>query len=231
MDQAGVYALTHKTTGKLYVGSTKNFKKRRERWWQTMNRNPQNLPPLMRIITQSRHDWEFKVVIPLVDPTSEQLELVEQQVVDALRQQAPARLLNLLPVARPDTAGLTAGNQTKSLNQWSRDTGIPRATIATRYQQLGWTPEQAVGLHPPPVRDYTTEHLDATFARSKVLILDGNVPLTQRQAAVRLGCRQDTLSIRLMNYRASNGTQASVQLSELLEKSKKYRKNYRKNWL
>jgi len=221
---AGVYALTHRTLGKIYIGSSHDFKRRRHQWWQTMNHDPQDLPPVMRSITTSREDWVFSVVWDGTNATPEQLKQVELEVVDALRHRAPGRLLNVLPVVRPDTAGLTAGGRTQSVKAWSRETGVNSVTIATRYQQLGWTPEQAVGLLPPPVRDYTTSALDHAFASARVLILDGNVPLTRRQAAARLNCRVETLTTRLQKYQIANG-QARVQLSELLEKSKKYRRN------
>jgi hypothetical protein len=220
--KAGVYALVHRATGRIYIGSSLNLKERRKSWWARMNQDRQNLPPSIRDLTAAREDWDFVVLWDGTGQPSALLQLRENEAVAHLRQRDPARCLNTLPVQRADNAGFTAGGRTMSFNAWSRETGIARATIAMRAQQLGWTPEQAVGIDPPPVRDHTAEHFDHSISVARVVVYDGDTPMTRRRAAERLGCKLDTLTRRLLKYQIPDG-QARVQLRDLQALSDRWR--------
>ena len=191
-----------------------------------MDNAPSYLPMSIRSITKTHHDWDFKLLIDGTGFNSDQLALHEKQVVDELKRRAPARVLNMLPVYRPSAAltAVTAGGRTQTLSAWSRETGIPRSNIR-RHLNQGCTAEQAVGMQPTPPHAHSADNLDRAFAATRVLILDGATPLTRRQAALRLGCAIETLNNRMTKYRGPEGVQVTIQLSELLEKSKKYRRN------
>jgi hypothetical protein len=66
-----------------------------------------------------------------------------------------------------------------------------------------------IGLAPPPL----APAVDFT-AISNVLIIDGNHPLTRREAALRLGCKLETLNKRLRKYRVT-GRQVRVRFYDL----------------
>jgi hypothetical protein len=225
----GVYALTHIATGKVYIGSSVNFKRRRERWWLRMNKDPQNLPPEIRALTASREDWKFSILWDGTGATPAQLEAAERRGVELMLAKAPSRLLNDLAVHRPDAAGFTAGDKTMSLNAWSKVTGIPRATIAAR-KSYGWTPEQCVGLAARPYRDYPAGGLLGVNRQHSLSMMatairgdDGECMLIG-EAAAELGCRYETLARRLAARRARQGSGGEITLAELRALSDKYRR-------
>ena len=151
----------------------------------------------------------------------EDLEAVERLAITLARRRAPDRVLNVLKAQRADASGFTADGVTKSLNQWSRDTGIPRGTIAARIS-YGWTPEQVVGVEPTS-RDRATEHLENSIQLARVVVMDEDRPMTVRQAAAALNCREQTLRERLVKHRIPEG-QARVQLGDLRALSDKHRR-------
>lgn len=50
----------------------------------------------------------------------------------------------------PPERKLTAGGKTMTLKQWSKYCGVRKNTLRSRLDSLGWSPEQAVGIDPPP---------------------------------------------------------------------------------
>jgi hypothetical protein len=220
---SGIYALHHRASGKLYIGSTRNFANRRSKWWAIMNRNPQDLPPEIRDLTKDREDWGFEILHRCAISL-----LLEHEIsaIDYLRQRAPERLLNRLAVQRPDQAGLSVGGQIHSLNAWSRLTGVPRATISHRLRH-GWSPEEAVGLVPHAPRDQIAEAGVAahrgwalSHMASTIIGPDG-LSMTVAEAARQLGCSSGTLSERLRRRR-ERGVDV-VYFSELLAGSQQHR--------
>lgn len=149
------------------------------------------------------------------------LEHAEEAAVTHARLRAFAKVLNEMPVQRVDTAGYTADGRAQSLNAWSRETGIPRATISVRIK-LGWPPEQAVGLVSRPLRDYHEQHRGNSLDFSSVIVVDGDRPLTQPEAANILGCTVKSLQRRLVRFRLAD-RQATVQLAHLRHLTEKHR--------
>jgi hypothetical protein len=188
-----------------------------------MNRDPQNLPEPLRELTTSRQDWDFKILWSDINATSEDLARQEAEAVWRIRQRRPDLLLNTLPVDRPDLAGLTAGDTTFPIREWSRITGIKRTTIAGRLQS-GWSNEQAVGFLPPPERDYRNGARGFAVDRALTKVIDDNgKPMLISEAAIILGCAYRTLSARLTGYRNRDG-KTQVTLAELKQGTEKYHK-------
>lgn len=219
---SGVYALRHKPSGHVYFGSTTNFKSRRKKWWATLAKDPQNLSPsFKRLFPYTRSDWEFILVKDGTGMTTADLVEAEAQAIVHARQRAITKVLNEVPVQRPDLAGFTAAGRTQPLNAWARETGIPRATITARMRS-GWTPEEVVGLAERAPRDHRTEHQSASINFSRVVVVDGERPLLQWEAANLLGCSVKSLQKRLVRYRTSD-SQTTVQLAHLQHLTTKYR--------
>lgn len=221
----GVYALTHIQTKSIYIGSSINLAHRRQRWWQTMKRNPQNLQPNIRALSCNPRDWTFTILWDGTNATSEELEAQERRAVVLLWAKRSSCLLNIIPVQRSDNlSGFTAGGRTMSINAWSRLTGIPRATIALRIQRLGWPPEQCVGLVERPPRDYklSVSREQALGMMGTIIFDDSGNPMLISEAAVVLGCRSDTLARRLANRRGGRNDRGSITLAELRAGSEKY---------
>jgi hypothetical protein len=212
----GVYALRHRATGKIYVGSSVHLRERKHKWWNHLNTKHPLLPRPILELASSRHDWEF-VVLWTGSAASEELLSKEREALDAVRRRAPEKCLNSISPTRLDVHYITCQGRTQSLRAWAHETSVPRSTIAFRVAK-GWPPDQALGFEAPPIRDY-----QATPAlAAKVVVYDEGVALSQSQAAARLQCGAKTLSKRLQRYQQA-GDQARVQLKDLIALSQKHR--------
>lgn len=219
---AGIYALRHRPTGKLYVGSSKDLANRRGKWWRELNTRSPTLPFRITELAGDRRDWDF-IVLWSGEATPARLLEREQQALQRVQNVAPERCLNSVSATRSDVVLITAMGEARSLRAWAARTGVPKSTISYRLR-IGWTPEQAVGVAPPPNRDRTEEHAMSAATVSKVLVMDENgVVLSRREAAVVLECSKHTLVERLRRYQLPEG-QARVQLADLMSRSQKYRR-------
>lgn len=218
---SGIYALRHKATGQVYIGSSRDLVSRRGSWWHNLNSRSPQLSTRILDLTTSRHDWEFKVLWEGVAEPDELLRR-ERAAIDRVRTVAPARCLNVASPTRLDVNYVTANGKTQSLRAWQHETGVPRSTIAFRLGR-GWTPEQALGFEGAPYRDRTAEHQIAAVEAAKVLVVDGGKVIPRREAAERIGCSTETLTKRLRRFQSPTG-QARVQLSDLIARSEKYRR-------
>jgi hypothetical protein len=89
---AGVYALKHITTTRLYIGVTKNLKKRMQEWKHCIiHRKTTGNPLLDSVIAETTlYDWEFIVLIEC----PEDYMIMEHLEDRAIAQVPRDRLLN-----------------------------------------------------------------------------------------------------------------------------------------
>lgn len=226
----GIYALRHKATGLIYIGSSINLSRRKRRWFQDLNAQNTTLPLRLRELGGDRNDWEFSVLKLLPFATHDELIALETRAIAHARRAAAAKILNAVQATTRASPGISVGGEVRSLREWQAVTGVPKETIRTRLK-VGWTPREALGYD-----NYTSKAADYAavrarkhfFAQSAVVVYDGDTPLSRSQAASRLGCRPDSLRERLRRYRMP-GFQGQVQLSELKALSDKYRRNLLQN--
>lgn len=209
MEPPCVYALIHRPTGKVYIGSTVHRLRRRHRWRQDIIagrvRADMQLGPW--------EEWEVRVVREYPGASSLQLAAAEHQAVERLRVRAPGKLLNKIVVVR------AALFPPSSLNGWSRSTGLSRKTIGARLK-AGWTFEEATGQVQRIKPDARRRTKPFSIARMAIRIYDAGEALLTVEAAERLGLRQRALYMRIVRYRLRNPEAKQVQLAELRVKMK-----------
>ncbi|WP_187272344.1 NUMOD1 domain-containing DNA-binding protein [Zeimonas arvi] len=81
------------------------------------------------------------------------------------------------------------GVQFKTIAEAARRFGVPSGTVRKRLR-LSWSPEQAVGIHPPPARH-------RTFGNEHALALQGSAYSSVKAAARALGKNYGTVAGRL----------------------------------
>lgn len=151
--------------------------------------------------------------------TVSEIHAAEQRAILHIAATAPERLLNASVVGRRDS--LTAFGKTKSLREWASEKGIARTTIRHRLG-TGCSPEDALEPQTATRLSTDTESVALAVQTSRVLIMDGDVPMTKSTAATRLGCTKETLSKRVSRYQREDGQQARIQISDLEPGSRAY---------
>lgn len=207
-----IYALRHRPTGKVYIGST-NYLLVRMRNWKQAFRDGR----AAHLAAVGPFDeWEPHVLQELPGATPSELARAEAEVLVRAVRKAPAKIVNKQLVARrPDAPGLEVGGRVRLLAEWERETGVSRGTVRSRLR-LGWTPEQAVGLAPPPLRDQEREQRERAIAMMETKIVGDNGEfLTLGEAAEHLGVGKESLCSRLRYQRRSYGALPTINVSEL----------------
>ena len=222
--QAGVYALIHRPTQRVYVGSSANLPSRLASWRHVL-RNGAGLPARLAALPRGTDDWEFKVIVDGSHMTVTEILNAEQQAITRIAEKAPERLLNASVAGRRES--LTAFGKTQSIRAWAAELHLPKSTICMRLGR-GLSPEEALApTAPPPTKDnhYVTaaQVEQMVVEQSKVLVLDGNRVMSRTEAAEALGCSTHTLRERLRKYQNKDGTQATIQIGFLKERTEKYR--------
>ncbi len=208
----GVYALRHRASKKLYIGSTKNLTNRFSQWRAAMRQGA--LPPVLRHLSSAVEDWDFIVIKDATGLSLEDRLQLEQRAIEQVTRRDPTLCLNHYAAA-PIAAG--------SLRALSAQAGIARSTLQARLK-AGWTPREATGQDHRPVLDRSAQYRDLSVKKSAVVIVDGNEVLGVSEAARRLGCRTGTLRERLQKFRVTGG-QGRVRMDELRASSDRYRRD------
>lgn len=197
-----VYALRHRPTGHIYIGSTTSLPRRLERWKKAFRDG--EAPPRLQVLGPFE-DWEAHVLRELPGATPSELGREEATALARAVAKAPDRVMNTLAVQRADAAGLEVLGRVQTISAWARETGVNRVTITTRLR-AGWTPEQATGLAPRPNETKRDELRASGLARMATRIVDADgTPLLVTEAAERLGVRRDNLVERLRHHRVKYG--------------------------
>lgn len=100
--RSGVYALKHKATGLLYVGSSSDLATRHAKWRGNLNRGKRLPPRIQAFAPTTADDWEFIVLRDCTGFDHDALVAEERAAFDALLRKAPGRMLNAIV---PSTGG------------------------------------------------------------------------------------------------------------------------------
>lgn len=105
----GIYALSNRVTGQIYIGKSVNLHRRYAEWKGvfTTGLGAKN-PKIQEVLnTSRRQDWDFVVLDDLPGASSSDLELAERRAIRGANKRDPDRVLNgLVPDAKtPEAVG------------------------------------------------------------------------------------------------------------------------------
>jgi hypothetical protein len=206
-----VYAMRHKVSRHIYIGSTIDLQRRKSLWRRKMRDGDVN--QLIAQVSTNYDDWEF---IPIAEIPSNTLpaskaraELLERHAITQARSLYPERLLNVVDTTtRPNG---TPQYLSDTIKAELVTAGVSRSTYYNR-RKKGLSHEEAIAA--PDRR--------GANVRTAIYNQVGR-KISQREAAFLLQCKEATLAKRLKDMRDRNPHLKHVRIRDLIKGTKKAR--------
>jgi hypothetical protein len=209
--EPGLYALVHRETQSVYVGSTRSLRKRLRSWRHDVRLGHQVGG---RMPSTDPREYEFRVVKVTTGMTTEERNRHETALIRKLKATPGINLVNVSKVYTVNDVEL--GGVMGSIAFHAERLGV-HAGRARYMLGRGCTPEEAFDPAEQAKFGVASEHSmrEHALSRMSVRILDGTTPLLMQEVSERLGITIPAVAYRLKRWFPGRDT---VQLDELRQK-------------